>query len=300
MPELTIGGLILIAIGFVIYRVNQVIIRAREKREWEQRRTEAFAQVDREAGEYLELGAARDALRSAVRALDRPDDVPEDQSRWLIGRAAAYRPGPRECCFFCSRPLTPEQRHRSPIDLLGQACTVTACASHVTFGGDQRTARVRGEVRSGRMVPWFAIADYDPYRDYTPDYAPMDLTLLNDDELRIALGFADPLMGSSSAAVTTYSDDSWDRRYRDDYWDRHQQWEYDRPWERSSAAETPLRASSAAETRLAGAAAAETAFVQGPTAAEAAYAARLAESQRGSPRGEAQSSASASGARDTS
>lgn len=226
-------------------------------------------------------------FRKAAEVVARARRASEGEVRHQVGMAALQRPSARECCFFCSLPLPPDRRVRGAVILGGALYTVTACDAHAAPPERLSDARIRARVRDGRRVPWFAVPNYSPYRDYTPTYSVgVDPAALEGEDLRAALALADPSTAGAPAPPPAYSDDEWDPRYRDEYWDRHLQWERDEPWTQGAAAETALGATGAApETGFGRASAAETAFSLGASAAETAFAASIGRSGGQRPEG---------------
>ncbi len=131
----------------------------------------------------------------------------------------------RECCFFCSKPLPPDEQASVWIPLADEHREVTACAEHaerISTGMKPSVAAVDG---GGTMVPWFAAPAYNPYHDYQPvPAASVPLTVVAAQYLTAALALAS---APASPVEMPYQDNrlsfgpsAWnhDRHDRDDRW----------------------------------------------------------------------------------
>jgi hypothetical protein len=175
------------------------------------------------------------------------------------------------------------------IDISRQRREVTACRSHAQ---EARGAPplIKAVDRGGVAVPWFAIADYEPYRDYSPTYSlGLEAAALPAEFLDAALALSHAILHRPS---DWYADDDWDWDYRTRYWDTtHDRWEREGGWEtRAAAPETPLAMGAAPETS----------FGDRPTAAETAFAAGLGISQAGRAAGGGRAEMDLGGGRDRS
>jgi tetratricopeptide (TPR) repeat protein len=72
----------------------------------------------------------------------------------------------RGVCFFCSRPSLLSELTPVTVNIEGQQQRVLACADDLHAIQTGETPRIRAFDRGGRLVPWYADDEYDPYRDY--------------------------------------------------------------------------------------------------------------------------------------
>jgi hypothetical protein len=122
------------------------------------------------------LFQVRDRLSTLAQSL--ADEAPEIRDIRLpemgVGRG---EPGPTErlACFFCARPLRPEEAREVVLDFGRERRRVVVDPDHYEALRQGEYPPVRTVEVGGRRVPWFEDPNFDPRRDYRPSYSGMGL-----------------------------------------------------------------------------------------------------------------------------
>lgn len=109
------------------------------------------------------------------------DEIPELKDIRLP-EMATVQPGPeasdRLACFFCARPLRPDEAREVVLDFGTERRRVVVDPEHYEALRQGEQPPVRTVEVGGRQVPWFEDPNFDPRRDYRPSYSGIGLTEL--------------------------------------------------------------------------------------------------------------------------
>jgi hypothetical protein len=78
-------------------------------------------------------------------------------------------------CFFCARPLRPDEAREVVLDFGGERRRVVVDPEHYEALRRGEYPPVRTVEVGGRPVPWFEDPNFDPRRDYRPSYSGIGL-----------------------------------------------------------------------------------------------------------------------------
>lgn len=130
----------------------------------------AMAEVARE------LQEARDRLAALADSL--ADEFPELKE---VGLPDMLRPEAQPeaqfplACFFCARPLRPDEAREVVLELGTERRRVVVDPEHYEALRRGEQPPVRTVEAGGRQVPWFEDPNFDPRRDYRPSYSGIGL-----------------------------------------------------------------------------------------------------------------------------
>ncbi len=93
----------------------------------------------------------------------------------MVGREAPSGAGPPLACFFCARPLRPEEAREVVLDFGTERRPVVVDPEHYEALRRGEQPPVRTVEVGGRQVPWFEDPNFDPRRDYRPSYSGVGL-----------------------------------------------------------------------------------------------------------------------------
>ncbi len=130
-------------------------------------------ELDEVARGLLEV---RDRLAALAETLG--DELPELKGVKLpdLGRGEAPpEAGPPLACFFCARPLRPEEAREVVLDFGSERRRVVVDPEHYEALRRGEEPPVRTVEVGGRQVPWFEDPNFDPRRDYRPSYSGVGL-----------------------------------------------------------------------------------------------------------------------------
>ncbi len=122
------------------------------------------------------LGEARDRLAALAGSLaDEFPELKEVKLPDLVRVEPAAEAGPPLACFFCARPLRPDEAREVVLDFGTERRRVVVDPEHYEALRRGEQPPVRTVEVGGRQVPWFEDPNFDPRRDYRPSYSGIGL-----------------------------------------------------------------------------------------------------------------------------